>query len=124
MISFKNSTFYIYPIGEIKKLKHAKHKIIVYKKYLKGLDKIENYNKLRILYWMDKLNDSDREILSVYPHNNKNNIKRGVFSTHSPVRPNPIGVSTVNLINRENNILIVKGLDALDNSPLIDIKSN
>jgi tRNA-Thr(GGU) m(6)t(6)A37 methyltransferase TsaA len=91
---------------------------------LKGLDKIENYNKLRILYWMDRLADSDREILKVHPQNNKKNIKRGVFSTHSPVRPNPIGVSTVNLIKRENNILIVKGLDALNNSPLIDIKSN
>jgi tRNA-Thr(GGU) m(6)t(6)A37 methyltransferase TsaA len=46
----------------------------------------------------------------------------GVFSTRSPHRPNPIGKSTVRLLERRGNILKVQGLDAIDGSPVIDIK--
>ena len=114
----------INPIGVIKVYKNDLHKLIIDKRYEEALKGIENYKKLRILFWMSELNKKDREILLVHPHGNVNNKIRGVFSTHSPVRPNPIGVTTVDLIKRENNILIVKGLDAFDETPLIDIKSD
>lgn len=116
--------FKIYKIGKIKKIEDNKHKIKIYDKYLDALEKIENYNELRIVYFMDKLNEKDRQILKVHPRNNQNNPLRGIFSTHSPVRPNPLGITVVKLLKRDGNILIVEGLDALDNSPLIDIKSN
>ncbi|HZD36961.1 MAG TPA: TrmO family methyltransferase, partial [Nitrososphaeraceae archaeon] len=48
--------------------------------------------------------------------------KLGVFATKSPYRPNPIGVTVVKLLERNSNILKVKGLDAIDGSPIIDIK--
>jgi len=121
--SSKNISYRIFCIGEITKLDKNRHEIKVFKAYEDALYKIENYQELRILYFMDKLEKNGRSILQVHPRNNKENPLRGVFSTHSPVRPNPIGVTEVELIERNANILIVKGLDALDNSPLIDIKS-
>jgi tRNA (Thr-GGU) A37 N-methylase len=48
---------------------------------------------------------------------------RGVFSLRSPMRPNPIGLTRVRLLKKEGNTLLVEGLDALDGSPIIDIKS-
>jgi tRNA (Thr-GGU) A37 N-methylase len=47
---------------------------------------------------------------------------RGLFATRAPRRPNQIGISVVRLLNRKNNILTVKGIDALDDTPLLDIK--
>ncbi|GAH56687.1 unnamed protein product, partial [marine sediment metagenome] len=49
--------------------------------------------------------------------------KRGVFTTRSPARPNPIGLTKVKLVKKEGNVLIVQGLDALEGSPVLDIKS-
>jgi tRNA-Thr(GGU) m(6)t(6)A37 methyltransferase TsaA len=46
----------------------------------------------------------------------------GIFATRAPVRPNPIGLTLVELVTREGNVLFVKGLDALDGTPVLDIK--
>lgn len=46
----------------------------------------------------------------------------GIFATRAPVRPNPIGLTLVELVRREGNVLVVKGLDALDGTPVLDIK--
>jgi tRNA-Thr(GGU) m(6)t(6)A37 methyltransferase TsaA len=49
-------------------------------------------------------------------------VPRGVFATRSPNRPNPIGLTVVELLERKGNILKVKGIDMLDGTPLLDIK--
>ena len=46
----------------------------------------------------------------------------GIFATRAPIRPNPIGLTLVELVRREENVLLVKGLDALDSTPVLDIK--
>ncbi len=83
----------------------------------------EEQQHLLILYWMHKLNEADRRILQVHPQGDKTKPLRGVFFVHSPMRPNPIGVTRVELLKVEGNRLFVKGLDAFDKSPVIDIKS-
>jgi tRNA-Thr(GGU) m(6)t(6)A37 methyltransferase TsaA len=58
-----------------------------------------------------------------HPRGDLGQPKRGVFTLHSPFRPNPIGVTIVDLISIEKNILLVKGLDAINGTPVLDLKS-
>jgi len=89
----------------------------IFDTYAEGLKTIERASHLIVLYWLDK---ADRDRLQTYtPHGAE---LRGVFACRSPSRPNPIGFAVVTLIKREGQTLIVKGLDAVDNTPIIDIK--
>jgi tRNA (Thr-GGU) A37 N-methylase len=63
---------------------------------------------------------SRRDLILQNP--NHGDAARGTFSLRSPIRPNPIGLSTVRLIRREGNRLIVRGLECVSGTPLIDIK--
>ncbi|HNS24571.1 MAG TPA: tRNA (N6-threonylcarbamoyladenosine(37)-N6)-methyltransferase TrmO, partial [Methanobacteriaceae archaeon] len=69
------------------------------------------------IYWFDRAEDP---LMKVVPHGRTK--KRGIFSTRAPPRPNPIGLTMVDLIKREGPVLTVRGLDALDGSPVLDIK--
>jgi len=57
-----------------------------------------------------------------YPRGDRNQPKRGVFTLRSPKRPNPIGISEVELVSIEGNVLHVRGLDALNGTPVLDLK--
>jgi tRNA-Thr(GGU) m(6)t(6)A37 methyltransferase TsaA len=81
------------------------------------LQDIEKEPHYIVLYW---LNRSDRNKLKVIPPHTR--IEHGVFATRSPDRPNPIGICIVELVGREGNLLFVRGLDAIDGTPLLDIK--
>ena len=72
---------------------------------------------LDILYWLDQ---SRRDLVKQSPKSD--GATTGTFALRSPVRPNPIGLSKVRLIQREGASLFVQGLDCLDGTPLIDIK--
>ena len=84
---------------------------------------IEEYKHLLVLYWMHKFSEEQRQILQVHPRGDRTKALRGVFCVRSPMRPNPIGITRVELIKVEGNTLFVRGLDAFDGSPIIDIKS-
>jgi tRNA-Thr(GGU) m(6)t(6)A37 methyltransferase TsaA len=91
--------------------------IIVFDDYKDAMDDIGRHKYYYILYWLDK---AERDILKGIPPGKT--IERGVFSIRSPIRPNPIALCLVELVKIEENVLTVKWLDALDGSPLIDIK--
>lgn len=93
--------------------------VIIDEGLTKSLDGLEDFSHVVILYWMHRV--SGPPPVTVHPHSNPN-IDIGLFASRAPQRPNPIGVSTVRLLERKQNILIVKGLDAIDGSPVIDIK--
>lgn len=84
-----------------------------------ALDGITRFVHLDILYW---LHESRRDLVVQNPK--KDGKLFGTFALRSPVRPNPIGLSRVRLIRRDGPILIVKGLDCIDKTPLVDIKPN
>jgi tRNA-Thr(GGU) m(6)t(6)A37 methyltransferase TsaA len=85
-----------------------------------SLDNLEEFSHVIVLYWMHK---SQRKApKKVHPRGSPDLEPMGVFATRSPVRPNPIGKSTVKLLERKNNILKVQGLDAIDGTPVLDIK--
>jgi tRNA-Thr(GGU) m(6)t(6)A37 methyltransferase TsaA len=92
-------------------------KITVFDEYLEGIQDIQRHNYYYILYWLDK---AERDKLKGIPPGKTK--ERGVFSIRSPIRPNPIALCLVELINVERNVLTVKWLDALDGSPIVDIK--
>ncbi|WP_290598061.1 MULTISPECIES: tRNA (N6-threonylcarbamoyladenosine(37)-N6)-methyltransferase TrmO [unclassified Archaeoglobus] len=91
--------------------------IVVFDEYSDALDGVEKCEHVIVLYWMDR---ASREKLKVVPPGETE--ERGVFSTRSPSRPNPIGFCVVEVVEVKKNILKVKWLDALDESPVIDIK--
>jgi len=91
--------------------------IIVFEDYLDGLDSIGRHEYLFVLYWQDK---AERDKLKATPPGESE--EKGVFSIRSPARPNPIALCLVKVLKIENNSIFVKWLDALDGSPLLDIK--
>jgi len=110
-------------VGLIERVDGDTAKIKVFREYCEGLRGVEEYSHLIILYWIH-LKDSDkhRGTLLVYPKKHAVNVLTGVFACRSPSRPNPIGLCVVELVGKEDCTLTVKGLDALEGSPIIDIK--
>lgn len=99
------------------RLADTRSEIEIFPAYERGLECIERYSHLFVLYWMDR---ADRSALSATPPGTRD--ERGVFATRSPHRPNPIGIGVVDLLQITGRILSVRGLDALDGSPVLDIK--
>src|SRR5262245_62099725 len=92
-------------------------RIEIFPPWLPALDGIEEFERLEVLYW---LHLSRRDLIRQSPANDGN--ARGTFSLRTPVRPNPIGSSIVHLVKVESTGLLVRGLDCLDGTPLIDLK--
>ena len=92
-------------------------RVEVYADYVEGLQDVEGFSHFILLY---AFHSSSGYKLSVKPF--LDDQQRGLFATRYPYRPNPIGLSVVELLNRDENTLIVKGIDVLDGTPLIDIK--
>jgi tRNA-Thr(GGU) m(6)t(6)A37 methyltransferase TsaA len=89
--------------------------------YLEGLHGIRVGEELMVLTWLHR---ADRDTMKVHPRGNPENPLSGVFITRSPSRPNPIGLHRVTLIGIEDsNKLHVKPLEAIDGTPVVDIKS-
>ncbi len=95
----------------------AEGTIEVYPEYAEGLLDIEGFSHIIILYhW----HQSHGYKLTVKPF--LDDTPHGLFATRYPARPNPIGLSVVELLAREGNVLRVRGVDVLDGTPLLDIK--
>jgi tRNA-Thr(GGU) m(6)t(6)A37 methyltransferase TsaA len=86
------------------------------------LDRIEEFSHLLVLYWAHCVPPEGRSMLRVHPKGRKDFPLVGVFADCSPARPNPICSTVVRLVERAGNVLKVEGLDAVDGSPIIDIK--
>jgi L-fuculose-phosphate aldolase len=77
--------------------------------------------KIIVICWM---HGAERERLKVHPRDQELLPERGVFSTRSPHRPNPVSLHTVTLLSIDGNVLRVRGMDAIDGTPVVDIKSH
>jgi tRNA-Thr(GGU) m(6)t(6)A37 methyltransferase TsaA len=86
-----------------------------------ALDGIEEFSHLIVLWWMHRLNETEMP-LRVHPGRRPEAPLKGIFAVRTPNRPNPIGLAVVHLVSRQDCTLRVEGLDALDGSPVIDIK--
>jgi len=110
-------------IGRVTEINEDISIIKIHKKYCPGLLQIEQFSHLIVLYWFhERDNKKHRDTLQVYPRRHKVETLTGVYACRSPSRPNPIGHTIVELLEADSCTLKVKGLDALLNSPIIDIK--
>ena len=91
--------------------------VIIDEAFTDALDSLDLFSHVILVYWFHRANPPK---LKVVPYLDKR--ERGLFSTRSPSRPNPVGISIVELIKIEGNRLVFRGADMLDGSPLIDIK--
>ncbi len=89
----------------------------LFPEFVEGLSDVEGFSHLYLIYHLDRAEPAK---LKVKPF--LQDCERGVFATRSPRRPNPIGLSIVELVRREGNVLYVDGIDILDGTPLLDIK--
>ena len=87
--------------------------------FQEGLKDLDGFSHVYLIYYFHKVQKAK---LSVVPFNDKTNTPRGVFSTRTPMHPNGLGLSVVELVKVENNIVTIKGVDILDGTPLLDIK--
>ena len=85
--------------------------------WVAALDGITAFARLEVIYW---LHLSRRDLVRQSPANDGTG--RGTFALRSPVRPNPLGTSIVALAGVEGATLLVRGLDCLDGTPLLDLK--
>jgi len=86
------------------------------------LDGIDEFSHIMVIYWAHLVPPERRSTTRVHPMGNNDFPLVGVFATGSPVRPNSILTTVVRLVGRNGNVLRVTGLDALDGSPILDIK--
>ena len=84
-----------------------------------GLLEMQAGDWLLVLFFFDRAEGYD---LQLHPRGDLTRPLHGVFATRSPYRPNPIGATVVKLVAVEGNVLHVEGLDALDGTPILDIK--
>lgn len=89
----------------------------VYPEFADGLKDIEDLSHIHLFYVFHK---SSGYALQVKPF--LDDREHGIFATRYPYRPNPLGISTVRLLSRKENILTIEGVDVLDGTPLLDIK--
>ena len=92
-------------------------RIEIFVPWSEALDGVSEFERLEVLYWLHR---SRRDLVRQSPRNDGKT--RGTFSLRSPVRPNPIGTSIAHLVKVEGSTLLVRGLDCLDGTPLIDLK--
>ena len=84
-----------------------------------GLDGIEPGDEMIVLTWLDR---ASRDVLRVHPRGDPNRPEQGVFNTRSPDRPNPIGLHRVEVVSIDDARVRVRNLEALDGTPVLDVK--
>jgi len=112
----------LYPVGRVDR-KGKTVKLWIHEKYRDALKGLDGFSHAIVLYWFDR-NDTPekRNILQVHPRGNKKNPLTGVFACRAPVRPNLIAVSRCKILGIEEGVLSIDKIDALDGSPVLDIK--
>jgi nitrogen fixation NifU-like protein len=125
-------TYWIGAVGEVTRVAEVSEaapptfprlaEVSVFPRFVAALDGVEEVDRLWISWWLHELPPAARETLKARPLDDPGRPERGVFSLRSPSRPNPIGLALVGLVARQENRLLVDGLDARVGAPIIDIK--
>ena len=92
-------------------------RIEVFEPWVKALEGLAQYKRIEVLYW---LHMSRRDLVMQSPRND--GAARGTFSLRTPARPNPIGTSIAEMVRIDGPNVLVRGLDCLDGTPLLDLK--
>ena len=118
------------PIGIVKttamgkkvRKKDAISKIVLRNDLTESLTGIDEFSHLFIIFWMHEISVEERRTVKTYPRGRIDLPLLGVFATRTPHRPNPIGMTLVELLKVDRNVLTVRNLDAFNGTPVLDIK--
>ena len=118
------------PIGRVKteavgdevKDKSRISRIIIRDELVEALEGVDGFSHLFVLFWLNQISSKQQVKLKVHPRGRLDMPLLGVFATRTSLRPNPIGLTLVELLKVEGNTLTVRGLDAFDGTPILDIK--
>lgn len=98
-------------------------KIEIFPEFCQGLEGLSDFSHAIVLYWFHlRDNNKERGTIQVVPRRHPGAPRVGVYASRSPSRPNPVGLCVVELDEIKSCILTVNGLDALEGSPIVDIK--
>lgn len=100
----------------------VRSKIVIRPELTAALDGIEGYSHITVVFWMHRVSVDARSLIHIHPRGDHRYPLQGVLATRSQNRPNPIGVAVVPLLKRQGNVLWVRGLDAINGTPVLDIK--
>lgn len=109
-------------VGDEVKDKSRTSDIVVNPELIEAIKGVNDFSHLFVLFWLNQISIEQRKVLKVHPRGRLDLPLLGVFATRSNVRPNPIGLTLVELVNVKGNILTVRGLDAFNGTPVLDIK--
>jgi tRNA-Thr(GGU) m(6)t(6)A37 methyltransferase TsaA len=119
-----NAIGYVKTCAEIEEVqdKSTFSQIIIRNDLIDGLSGITGFSHLFVIFYLNQVTTKQRETLKVHPRGRQDMPLTGVFATRTMLRPNPIGLTVVELKKVEGNVLTIKGLDAYNGTPILDIK--
>lgn len=128
MISDASGKFLVKSIGivrspvkdHIDRWKDVVSEVILEKQYTDGLDGIDEFSHAVIVFFMHRVRGEVR--MEAHPRSRADMPYIGIFALRTQHRPNPIGITVVEIVRRDENVLVVKGLDAIDGTPVLDVK--
>jgi tRNA-Thr(GGU) m(6)t(6)A37 methyltransferase TsaA len=100
-------------------MRAAESRIVLNPEFTGGLQELEKESRILVVFYFHL--SQDWELLQ-HPRGDQTRPRRGVFALRSPRRPNGIGVTEVDLLDLQGNVLTVRGLDAVDGTPVLDLK--
>lgn len=115
-------TYTICPVGLIRKSDDTAG-IEIFAEYLDAMLGLEGFSHIHVLFWFHENDTAElRRTRQVHPRQDPSNPLTGVFATHSPKRPNLIGLTRCRILGIEGNRIAIDAIDARDGSPVVDIK--
>jgi len=115
-------SFQVFPVGVIRKTEYATW-IEIFEPYCDALLGLEGFSHIQVLFWFHENDTADRrKTLKVHPRKDKKIPLTGVFATHSPLRPNLIGLTLCKIKSIRDRRIEIEGIDAFDETPVIDVK--
>lgn len=102
--------------------KASTSEIVVEKEFEECLDGLEDFSHIIVIFLTNVPEDARKTIKKIHPGGIKEAPLKGIFSSRSPIRPNPLAMSTVRLLEKGKNRLVVEGFDAVDGTTILDIK--
>jgi tRNA-Thr(GGU) m(6)t(6)A37 methyltransferase TsaA len=109
-------------VGDEIKDKSRTSQIILQDELAEGLEGISGFSHLYVLFYLNQVSEEQRKTLKVHPRGRMDLPLTGVFATRTMMRPNPVGLTLVELVKVDGNVLTVRGLDAYDGTPVLDVK--
>ena len=115
-------SFQVFPLGVVRKNDEAIG-IDIFDAFADALLGLDGFSHIQVLYWFHENDEVDkRKVLQVHPRKDKKNPLSGVFATHSPLRPNLIGLTICKIKSIQDGRIEIEDIDAFDGTPVIDIK--